>query len=58
VNEAARLSDVAKTAPGYVVASGRAVDTATSDEASEWTVRDEITLRGRSEVTRLAVPAE
>ncbi|MFD6859612.1 adenylate/guanylate cyclase domain-containing protein [Rhodococcus sp. NPDC060086] len=58
VNEAARLSDIAKTVPGYVVASGRALDSSTSDEVSEWTVREEITLRGRSEVTRLAVPAE
>lgn len=58
VNEAARLSDLAKTVPGYVLASGRALDTAASDEASEWTVQDEITLRGRAEATRLAVPAE
>lgn len=57
VNEAARLSDVAKTIPGNVVAAARAVDATVGEEAQQWTLHEEVTLRGRNEPTRLAVPA-
>ena len=58
VNEAARLSDLAKTVPGYVAASARTVQLAPDDERSRWEPGEEITLRGRTEPTRLAVPRE
>lgn len=58
VNEAARLSDVAKTVPGNVVASSRAVAAATPEESTLWTLGDEVMLRGRAEATRIAVPSE
>ncbi|AXY51593.1 hypothetical protein D092_23560 [Rhodococcus ruber Chol-4] len=57
VNEAARLSDLAKTIPGHVVASSRAVEAAADHERTRWAPKGEVTLRGRSEVTRLAVPS-
>jgi adenylate cyclase len=58
VNEAARLSEVAKTVPGNLAASGRAVAAAHSDEADQWQITDSITLRGRLEETELAIPCE
>ncbi|MDG3015776.1 adenylate/guanylate cyclase domain-containing protein [Speluncibacter jeojiensis] len=56
VNEAARLCEFAKTLPGRTVASGRAVAGAAPAEAERWRCGDEVTLRGRLEPTRLAVP--
>jgi adenylate cyclase len=56
VNEAARLTDLAKSTPGGVVAAGRAVQLADADEAAHWRLGDETTLRGRNQPTRLAVP--
>jgi len=56
VNEAARLSDRAKDLPGRLVASMRAVEDAGGTEARNWQAADEVTLRGRHEPTRLAVP--
>lgn len=58
VNEAARLSELAKSVPGHVVASSRALEAASAAERSEWTLGDEVVLRGRVEATRLAVPDE
>jgi adenylate cyclase len=57
VNEAARLTEVAKD-PGIggVVASGSATERAGADEAAHWRVQGSRTLRGRAEVTDLAVP--
>ncbi len=57
VNEAARLSEHAKTVDGRVVASIRAVDAAASEEAERWHEAEEVQLRGRLEPTRIAVPA-
>jgi adenylate cyclase len=57
VNEAARLTELAKSAPGRVVASMAAVELAGSAEADGWHCTDETTLRGRTESTRVAVPA-
>ncbi|SNR50075.1 adenylate cyclase [Haloechinothrix alba] len=58
VNEAARLTDVAKDIEGGLVASGRAVEAADAAEASRWRRHGEVTLRGRSEPTQLAVPVD
>lgn len=56
VNEAARLTELAKTLPGRVAAAGRAVQAAGDEEASHWELGDEVQLRGRSEPSRLATP--
>ena len=56
VNEGARLSEAAKTIDGHVVASMRAVEAASPGEAAHWKVLEEVTLRGRTEPTTIAVP--
>ena len=56
VNEAARLTELAKDVPGRVVASEAARDAAGADEAARWIVGDEVLLRGRVEPTRLVTP--
>ncbi|MEU8223048.1 adenylate/guanylate cyclase domain-containing protein [Kribbella sp. NPDC048915] len=56
VNEAARLSELAKTAPGRLIASMSAVEKAAPAEADHWRQSDLVTVRGRSVPTRLAVP--
>ena len=58
VNEAARLSEHAKTVDGRVVASVRAVQAAEAEEAGRWREADEIQLRGRTEPTRIALPVD
>ncbi len=55
VNEAARLSELAKRRPERLIASGAAVERAAEAERDRWEVVDETQLRGRSEATRLAV---
>ena len=57
VNEAARLSELAKEVPGMLVASAEAVECAGADEARHWELGDEVELRGRTASTRLATPA-
>jgi len=56
VNEAARLTELAKEAPNRLLASERALVAAGKDEAGHWRLGDTATLRGRSESTRLASP--
>ena len=56
-DQAARLSELAKTVPGRVVASGRAVDAADPREAARWSIGEGVQLRGRSAPTLVAVPA-
>ncbi|MFD4179639.1 adenylate/guanylate cyclase domain-containing protein [Rhodococcus sp. NPDC058514] len=56
VNEAARLSELAKTIDGALVASDRAVQGAGSTESQLWELGDAVVLRGRSAATRLATP--
>jgi adenylate cyclase len=56
VNEAARLTELAKEVPSRVVASAELVDQADSSEAERWELGDEVTLRGRSRATRVATP--
>jgi class 3 adenylate cyclase len=47
VNEAARLTELAKDHPGRAVASGAAVRAARDDERAHWVPDSEVTLRGR-----------
>ncbi|GLW64331.1 adenylate cyclase [Actinomadura rubrobrunea] len=56
VNEAARLSDLAATFPGRVLASGALLDAAHRDEAAQWQLGASVVLRGRGKPTRLATP--
>ena len=56
VNEAARLSEVAKERGVGVVASHAALDRATESEAAQWSRGDRIVLRGRLDATELAMP--
>ena len=57
VNEAARLTELAKEKDGRLLASGGIVENAGEDEARHWSLDGETTLRGRSEPTTLAQPA-
>jgi len=57
VNEAARLTEVAKEIEGCVAASGAALERA-GDEADQWRVVEARSLRGRDEDTAIAVPRE
>ncbi|WP_242888078.1 adenylate/guanylate cyclase domain-containing protein [Actinomadura litoris] len=56
VNEAARLSDLAKMTSGRVLASAPVLDLAHLGEADEWALGKSVTLRGRRRPTRLAAP--
>ena len=56
VNEAARLSDLAKERQVGVVASDAALDRASAEEVDEWERGDRTVLRGRLEATVLASP--
>jgi adenylate cyclase len=57
VNEAARLTEVAKGVPGLLAVSGRLVARATAEEAAEWTSHGSEQLRGRSEPTEVMIAA-
>ncbi|MGN6252112.1 MAG: adenylate/guanylate cyclase domain-containing protein [Marmoricola sp.] len=57
VNEAARLTEVAKGVPGLVAANAVLLEGA-AEEAAHWRRADSITLRGRSAATEVAVPAD
>jgi adenylate cyclase len=57
VNEAARLSELAKSADSRVLASAVAVENACEQERAQWILGDAVTLRGHDQPTRLAVPA-
>jgi len=56
VNEAARLSDVAKESGG-VVASAAALQRASDSEARRWHVVGQQVLRGRDTATEIATPS-
>ncbi|MGY1744046.1 adenylate/guanylate cyclase domain-containing protein [Blastococcus sp. SYSU D00695] len=51
VNEAARLTDLAKDHPGRALASQAVVDAAGGDERDHWAPDAEVVLRGRGERT-------
>jgi len=57
VNEAARLTGLAKGHPGRVVANARLLGNA-GDEAEHWVEHTPVTVRGRTEPTYLAVPID
>ncbi|MBB3602725.1 adenylate cyclase [Mycolicibacterium sp. BK556] len=57
VNEAARLSELAKTADSRVLASEAAVENAGEEERARWVLGESVTLRGHDQPIRLAVPA-
>jgi adenylate cyclase len=56
VNAASRLTELAKTVPGRVLADADVVALASPQERDRWQVSGEQILRGRSRPTRLAVP--
>jgi adenylate cyclase len=56
VNEAARLTDLAKQFDGRVLASGAALARAGAEEAARWRLGEEAVLRGRPVATQLAQP--
>ena len=56
VNEAARLTELAKLEPGHVLASAIAVSGALDAEALCWNVGEIVDLRGRTAPTQLARP--
>ncbi|GLZ08866.1 adenylate cyclase [Actinomadura sp. NBRC 104412] len=56
VNEAARLSDLAKVSPGRVLASGTVHERAHAGEAAAWVVGRPVALRGRRRPTHLVTP--
>jgi adenylate cyclase len=57
VNEAARLTELAKQHPARVLASSAAIERAGEAEARRWELGDEVELRGRGRPTRIAAPA-
>lgn len=58
VNEAARLTELAKLEPGCVLASAQAVSAAVDAEALCWDVGETVDLRGRNMPTQLARPVK
>lgn len=56
VNEAARLTELAKSVPGRLIAAMSAVTEASPTEAAHWHPHGQTTLRGRPTPTPLAVP--
>jgi adenylate cyclase len=56
VNEAARLTELAKRYPGRVLASMSTVSEATAEERAAWRADGEVELRGRSRHTTIARP--
>lgn len=57
VNEAARLTDVAKGLPGLVVANAALLDAAAADEVAHWIRLAPVVVRGRTQPTQIATPA-
>jgi adenylate cyclase len=58
VNEAARLTELAKRDDGRALASGAALERAGAEERERWSPGDSVTLRGRVRPTRLARPRD
>jgi adenylate cyclase len=56
VNQAARLSELAKDEPDRLLASKDTVDAASENERSNWSLGKTVTLRGHDQPTRLAAP--
>jgi len=56
VNEAARLTELAKERSRHVLASDSILERASETESGRWRLDGTVTLRGRGEQTRLAEP--
>ncbi|MCZ9309969.1 adenylate/guanylate cyclase domain-containing protein [Corynebacterium uberis] len=56
VNQAARLTELAKDTPGGVLTSAATLRGANEAEQARWTVLKSVELRGRREMTQLARP--
>jgi adenylate cyclase len=56
VNEAARLTELAKTRPSRLLASEAIVRRAGLPEAGRWELGEPVVLRGRAEATQVAAP--
>ena len=56
VNEAARLTELAKDTPGQVLTNSSTLRGATEAEQARWTLMKSIELRGRRRMTQLARP--
>jgi adenylate cyclase len=54
VNEASRLSELAKLRPERLVASDAAIERADPREAARWALGEATVLRGRDAPTRIA----
>ncbi|HUE27896.1 MAG TPA: adenylate/guanylate cyclase domain-containing protein [Solirubrobacteraceae bacterium] len=57
VNEAARLTDLAKGSPSRLLACEAILSRASDREAARWEFGEPVVLRGRSAATRVAAPA-
>ncbi|TGD86218.1 adenylate/guanylate cyclase domain-containing protein [Mycolicibacterium sp. CH28] len=57
VNEAARLSELAKFTDGRLLASATTVENTSEEERSRWVLGESVTLRGHEQPTRLALPS-
>ena len=57
VNEAARLTGLAKKVPARVVASHALVECADDDEGAHWAELEPVTVRGKTRPTRIVTPA-
>jgi adenylate cyclase len=58
VNEAARLCELAKSHPGRLLATADALQGASENERTHWSLGDTVTLRGHERPTRLAWPTD
>uniref|UniRef100_UPI00245814A6 adenylate/guanylate cyclase domain-containing protein n=1 Tax=Nocardia cyriacigeorgica TaxID=135487 RepID=UPI00245814A6 len=56
VNEAARLCELAKQDAGLLLSSASTVAAADAEEAAQWKLGEQVTLRGRTQRTELARP--
>ncbi|MEZ2121806.1 MULTISPECIES: adenylate/guanylate cyclase domain-containing protein [unclassified Corynebacterium] len=56
VNQAARLTELAKNTPGQVLTSAATLRDANEAERARWTLLKSVELRGRHELTQLARP--
>ena len=56
VNEAARLTELAKDPPGRVLTNASTLKNANETEQARWTFMKSIELRGRRRMTQLARP--
>ncbi|MDT7734439.1 MAG: adenylate cyclase, partial [Mycobacterium sp.] len=57
VNEAARLSELAKNDPHRLLASSDTVNAASEQERAHWSLGETVTLRGYEQPTQLAALA-